>query len=580
MTTTFPGEPSVSNMKAQINGILDSYHRDYDVLAELVQNSIDAIRDRLSCDILPATYVGKVKIYIDSEKKQIKITDNGSGMDKYMLERSVALNESGKRGSRNSIGEKGVGLSFAIFKSQNAIIKTYNGKETGYKIIGNEAKAWLNSDSDEKFIMETVEDNEFKEQGTQVDLQGLELGDLFSLSWEQMEYVVRTLTAAGDTNSLFDKESDEIEISLEYNNPALGIDYLKKEIDYEYFLFDGVADNQKVEFKDFEKKFKGAEKTDSSKREYLKGKYVIMRGQRAVASRMIDWIAMFAPSSDDWDQRNKKVKLEKDDGFDLEVEPNYAKLRPIATLSVKGMPTGIELSTSELTGALGYLPRMSLLIQDDGANFDLGRKTVKGSTTITYKSIIKEAFDKYKSIASKYIARDKNPISDNEGIEKLSVKFNRLKRLENLDPEIQKITFFEKVPDQEGTISAIFFGLMAKKTFGDIRVFRHGYDEMYDLYAQKNDADITIDFKQRLKGFVDDAHKNTKRWNDLNYLVMWDLDDSDNKVADENGIDITSIGRLDEEKLMATAYLTSQMTNDPIYVVELKKVLDFIIKKD
>ncbi|WGF84236.1 ATP-binding protein [Lactiplantibacillus plantarum] len=570
MTAIFPGEPSVSNIRAQINGILDSYHRDYDVLSELIQNGVDAIENRYDLD--EDDFYGELQIYVNADRKQIKVIDNGNGMSKEMLERSVNLNESGKRKQINTIGEKGVGLSFSIFKSQKAIIRSNDGNK-GYRIVGKGAANWLNDTDDVSFKMPTSEDKYFDKRGTEVELSGLELGELFKLSWDQLVFVIRTLTAAGDTNVLFGKNKQDIKITLEYLNSELGIQGKTARIPFEYYMFDGIDESQRVEFDEFEQKFSYASKTDTAKREFFKGKYVVMRGQRQTAKRTVPWIAVFAPNSDDWETRNQKVKLASKGEYKLLVEPEYAHLRSWATLSVKGMPTGIELPTSHLTGALGYLPRMSVLIQDDGANFDLGRKTVKGSTTATYKDIIKEAFNKYKSIASKYIVKDRRPTLEGE-VEDRSIKFNQLRSLPKMTDFEQNITNFENIPDQEGTISAIFFELLGCGKFQDLKLYRHGYSEQYDLYAQQNLKDLTLDFKQRLSGFVDDTQKNVKHWSDLNFLVMWCLDESDNEVANDNGIDITNNEEPDVKHLLATAYLTTQMSSETIYVIELKKIIE------
>ncbi|WP_259707053.1 ATP-binding protein [Weissella confusa] len=123
----FPGEPSINTMKHQIQNVIDSYHNDYDVLSELLQNAVDAIEKRREID---SKFTGKIEIQINSDLKEIVVIDNGIGMSKDMLDRAVQVNESGKIDDPKTIGEKGVGLSFTIFNSGYAEIISTDDKET------------------------------------------------------------------------------------------------------------------------------------------------------------------------------------------------------------------------------------------------------------------------------------------------------------------------------------------------------------------------------------------------------------------------------------------------------------------
>lgn len=79
------------------------------VYREYVQNAADAIDDARKAGILPPTVPGKVDIYIDYDRRTIRIRDNGTGLQSDQFEeRLIAFGASSKRGSA-ARGFRGVG---------------------------------------------------------------------------------------------------------------------------------------------------------------------------------------------------------------------------------------------------------------------------------------------------------------------------------------------------------------------------------------------------------------------------------------------------------------------------------------
>ena len=85
----FPGTPTVLMMKHEIINVTDSYHNDYDILAELVQNAVDAIRERKQIN---TQFKGEIVLEINADKHEIKVSDNGIGMSKAQLDAAVQVN--------------------------------------------------------------------------------------------------------------------------------------------------------------------------------------------------------------------------------------------------------------------------------------------------------------------------------------------------------------------------------------------------------------------------------------------------------------------------------------------------------
>ncbi|WP_202965018.1 ATP-binding protein [Flavobacterium sp. ASV13] len=73
---------------------------------------------------------GIIKIDINSLSKSIKIEDNGSGIDPEMLPILLAPFSTNKENDEDSIGEKGVGLTFVLFSCNDFKITSGNQKGT------------------------------------------------------------------------------------------------------------------------------------------------------------------------------------------------------------------------------------------------------------------------------------------------------------------------------------------------------------------------------------------------------------------------------------------------------------------
>ena len=112
-------QPNVSQIRHQIKNILDSYNHDWDLIAELSQNSVDAIT-------LLDPVKGHMKLEINAQKKRIVVEDNGCGISPDELPKLLAPFSSDKGQNQMLIGNKGVGISFVIFSSAIFQIETHH----------------------------------------------------------------------------------------------------------------------------------------------------------------------------------------------------------------------------------------------------------------------------------------------------------------------------------------------------------------------------------------------------------------------------------------------------------------------
>ena len=102
-------KPSTLQIRHQIRNIVDSYNHDWDLLAELAQNAVDAIT-------LARSTGGYLTLEIDACDKRIVLEDNGCGISPSELPELLAPFSTGKLGHDDLIGNKGVGIRSCTHK--------------------------------------------------------------------------------------------------------------------------------------------------------------------------------------------------------------------------------------------------------------------------------------------------------------------------------------------------------------------------------------------------------------------------------------------------------------------------------
>ena len=89
-------QPSINNIRKSIRGIDDSYNNFWDILAELLQNSVDAINAK-------EEKKGSIYIEIDSIKKSILVRDDGIGIKRDEIPRLLRLFSTNKEDDSSSL---------------------------------------------------------------------------------------------------------------------------------------------------------------------------------------------------------------------------------------------------------------------------------------------------------------------------------------------------------------------------------------------------------------------------------------------------------------------------------------------
>lgn len=222
--------------------ILAAYRNTWDVLSELIQNSVDAINRRCRDSVEaagneePSFTEGRIHLEINAAARRITIYDDGNGISQENLETYTLPDQSGKVMGQD-LGFKGKGLTACAFSSveYSIISRANNGTEPWHVLSLNGLVNWVVEnygsdigdyeplpDNDSIAYAEDIEGDWSTIISVKLheDYQSLRhLGGLstWDLLWnhfateedlEAVEMILRTRTALGNTNALFGQDPE------------------------------------------------------------------------------------------------------------------------------------------------------------------------------------------------------------------------------------------------------------------------------------------------------------------------------------------------------------------------------------
>lgn len=570
----------VSIIRRSIRDIDSSYRNPWDIYAELAQNAVDAIRKVE----FSGEERGCINIEIDSMNRSIIFQDNGCGISKEKLPSLLSLFSSGKDGDNDTVGEKGVGLKFCFFSSSYFEIESSDGI-TGGKAIIRDARLWKNSTS-EDILKLYFEEETGLARGTKITLNDIELNttddeesiSIFKLSFAQLKNVLRSKTYLGNTNLIWNSDFDEITINLKYRDYN-GLTH-EEILNNSYVLPSEVLNkDDAISIDDFEKWLSARDRTDTEKRNKLQGKIIVHRGEYLHNNyRKISFYACFLPSRRDWRKINQAFNLIPADADESDEEKlQYCLLSSGIYTAIKGMPTGISIDTPN-TGNAGYWPNMFMIFQDNALRFDIGRKSIHGKTQTIYQEKAKEVFNTIIKYVTKYTsAVPLTPVSTN--------RFNRYSVRQDVDRLVELSSNrvkFQKIPsEQEAAVSAVFFEAIGNGLINDITPIYLGYRQKYDLYANYTPSSGNpefgfYEFKSHLRNLTKDFSEARKVFDEMDYVICWDVNDTDVQSLNDFGINCEEVerGTLHEGDFPKSVTHRLSIPNcNPVYVIDLKKLI-------
>lgn len=556
--------PSIQQIRHAIRGIDDSYNNFWDIIAELIQNAVDAIGRST------AGTPGKITLRIDCPKREIGIEDNGCGIDPDKLVELLRPFSTDKFGTGNQIGEKGVGLKFAYFQSNYFSIRTGNSHGSAKAEI-RDARLWKQQSNQDMLL---VFFDRFSEpfRGTKIELKDIENPDLFSLSIPQMKYVLRTRTAIGNTRCIWETVSP---ISVQLDMTDYNGKHVQEALDYRYALpTEHLPAGNQITLDGFESWLK-KDHTDQEKRQKLKDKIITCAGKYLHNGyREIRYWACFVPSRTMWEELSKAEGLTTSELLADEAWVNQKSCvlyRPGIYTSVKGMPTGISVEHPS-AGYAGYWPNIFILLEDNQLHFDIGRKAIHGLTANIYKGYAKEIFNRFLQYVAKYVSGSVEPDVTGWNREAL---IEEIKAMPDLD--CPKVKFLKNPKDQEASVAAIFYELIGAGLIKDVEPLISGYRNKYDLYARWNGRTVIIEFKARLRNIVKDFDDARKMFDEMDYIVCWEVTDDDMEKLHQLSIGIEEISestlfsRMPNHISCCSHRLLLNANATPVYIIDLKR---------
>jgi hypothetical protein len=291
--------PDTTQIRHQIRGILDSYSHDWDVLAELAQNAVDAIR-------IARPARGHVYIEVDAPKKRIVFTDNGVGIPPESLPTLLRPFGTNKASDPTQVGEKGVGLTFVIFSTSEFEVTTHH--ENGHscaRISG--ASAWLTSQSSEPLLLEP-RPAKADEHGTRFELTlSANEHPIFDYTFAQLCFGLRTKTALGDTGYICDYP---LNADFHIRHIDKGGVVSEKEFDCKYFLpIEASGKPDMLSYDDYQSWMQDGDRSDAEKRKKLQNKIVYRVGKKFQGGRELRFWSCFVPNRAVWEKLSQIARV-------------------------------------------------------------------------------------------------------------------------------------------------------------------------------------------------------------------------------------------------------------------------------
>lgn len=584
----FLTQPTNDRIKQEINNICDSYSHPWDILSELIQNSIDAIRRKNNYQ-----ETNTIEIIINSKTRSIEVKDSGTGIVSDHLPNLLSPHSTDKMNKNDEIGNKGVGLTYCIFTSNYFKISSKSKNSFISAQIKN-ACLWKKNISEEIPQIEILEEykTENAQTFTSIVLTDVEKVyedeiDIFHQNFDCIKFILRTKTAIGNTNSIWGKDCDNIKIILRYidiNNQIFD----DNDLIFKYLLPLEFLD-KKSYLEESELKNLILMLNDNRRREKLIGKTVYKKGSIERTSRNINYFAMFVPSRDVWTKINQKNTFAQNE------EDEYYIIKEGIFLISKGMPTGISL-IPPLTGKTGYWSNLFIILEDNSLKFDLGRKSIPGPTQKMLKDIANSLFSELTKWVSYTSTRKTPELRDNLLSFQRTYLNNQFEDLKNRIPDLNNhdINFLKEPDGQEAGVAAIFHEMLGKNILKGYHCYKSGYKENYDFWGHYKintedigenqrksvnslvfESDLVIEFKYNAASILNDAEDN-KHLSEIDLIVCWEID---TQLFRNKNVNVEVVNK-DDVLFHGTNYILEWPSSEDLgaastkYVIALKNLID------
>lgn len=564
-------------VRRELRGILQSYHHYWDILAELLQNARDAIELRRRDQAADGQPVedGKIHIIVDATNRAVEVIDNGTGIRASFVEEVLAPGGGDKSGTDDQVGEKGVGLTYVAFSGDDFSLSTRRGAEsTACTMTGG--SSWVLADN------QSVYPPKFELHGSSAVPTGYEGGsftwvriagipqrsstDLFSLSSDELKWILRTRTAVGDTRATL--RGEELPpISVTYSWTSVDGEHIEGPVETGY---PELAGPSALSIEEVNSNLVG--KTDAASRKYLANKVVVGRRSVGVGTDTVRVYGVMLPGNKAVEAIASANHLEatQDDANPLVASGIY--------VVTKSMPTGVQIEPAAKGAYPAYYKRCIFLVESDRIDFDLGRKSMHWQHKKRLQDAVADLFVQFERVAKWQNPSETWPIApspETSAERKLRIK-KMWEEAEARHPLGWPGVVFAKVPtNQEAAVAALFHELLGAGKITGIRPLAAGYSTQYDLLAHYvnggTELPLVIEFKDKLESVLADFRDGVKAIGDIDLLVCWDANHA--KIA-EVGLSLTVQPDPPYNGVTHELNLPADISPEPIPVIVLKSLLE------
>lgn len=534
---------SQKRLQREARNILDSYSHTWDILAEALQNSVDAIEQAAKSN---TEAVKQIQIAFNAHLRSIEISDTGIGMSADQVMSVLAPHQGFKRGM-GLRGEKGVGLSFIMFMSNRFRIETCDGNQTvGLEV--HRANDWANGTDDNPLKFSNVKitgPQEFLGSATYTRIWAEQIPpakdsseDIFEYTKPRLGYVLRTKTAVGNTHPLFNVAAlppVDINVQLVYVDSS-GKLSKPEDVPYSFHAPHSFLKPKEVlNWDEFSDRLVQGKSTNA--------KGLVHVGQQVTESgKTVKWYA-FISQRTTFDEISEANRLETSEIKDVDSG---------IYISTRGMPTGIRLAPPRSQQA-AYWPSFFVLLEYDDLRLDMGRKFVGGRVAQMLTKVALEIFNKHVNAVPRLTTKAGDALV---GLE-MDAALEKIKTDAATTPELgfEKIPYL-KVPVEEQGVIAIFHELLGAGILRGYRVQRSSSYEGYDSYISykpdpsviptsvlkkiKHGASYNLfaEFKLEAGKSLLADFENRKRPKDFRLLICWSVNAA---VFKQNHIEIENV---------------------------------------
>lgn len=584
--------------RQSIQNIVDSYHHDWDVLAELCQNAVDAIRAK-------ATTKGTIDVRFDRKNRSIEVTDTGVGMSRDKASRALAPSVTYKKGVAKLIGEKGLGLTFCAFRTNRITIETSTGDGLVHTVVFEGGRDWIEEKKKDKPLV--VVNTKEAASGSFTKVSAEDVAADFTLEEPRLHHLLLTKTALGSTYPLWtdlEKKNAQIEIKLtivDNNN----IEKALKLVHCYWHPADHLTHKKSLA--------EVRELAQNNKMRDFKGWGLTDKRTIAVSGKSAHFYTLMlsVPEYDKLaDQQNllsryklRQKEAEKQGGEVLRPE-EPGDVEPGIYLSVRGMPTGITLPFPTGTTEAGYWNNFYFLVEAEWLSFDAGRKVVPGRTQEVIKRACKTIWDEMRAWKANFIGHEgEDSVDQFAEAQKAQARLDKIKGYPNL--ALGKIPFAKEPQSEQATI-AVFHEILGRGLLKGYQTWDINTASTYDAVAKyslsgsdvgsqalqiwgqklnKKTAQsidyfpLNVEYKYEASGILDDFGDNTKYLEQIDLIVCWSCDD---QRFEKVGVAVHLVEREAELFNGASKRLefgASFSTQRNVFVIELRQLVKRLDKE-